>query len=82
MTSVHHDLAIELVALLAGASNRSMSIVAAKDAFCGRTRPIRELHAAMGYAHASGWLVYSDDYLRIRLQPLGLALAARAAMAS
>jgi hypothetical protein len=62
------QLALELIRTLAAAPGHSSSILKLKHAFCGATRPITDLHAAMGFAESKGWIAYSRDYLSIWLR--------------
>ena len=67
-------MARELVRLLLASPSGALLVTQAKERFCGATGLISDLHAAMGYAEAHGWIAYSPDYLAIELRPLGRAI--------
>lgn len=60
--------AVDLVRMLARRLDRAMPVVSAKQEFCGETRPISDFHDALVLAENSGLIVYSSDYLSIRLR--------------
>ena len=57
----------ELVELLAAVPSEALSITEAKRRLCGETRPISDLHQAMGYAERNGWIRLSRDFLSMSL---------------
>jgi hypothetical protein len=72
-------LAMELLQALAAvrqSRKKSVRIVAAKDLFCGQTRPINDFHAALAAATARHWLAYTDDLLSISVTELGYSIVA------
>jgi hypothetical protein len=78
-TSPYPVMAVELLRVLVAvrpSENKSVRIVAAKELFCGQTRPINEFHSALAAATARNWLSYSDDLLSLSVTDLGYAIAA------
>lgn len=75
-----HALACKLVSILAAAPEQALTIMSAKDAFCGATKPISDFHIALGYAEINGWLEQSRDHLWVKLLPDSRLVAERSAV--
>lgn len=62
-----HKSSIELVRILADCLDRTMTVLSAKQVFCGETLPISDFHSAMQIAENNGWISFSRDHLSIKL---------------